>query len=168
MSDAYTAPHPLTPAHDAAAFDCGDESLNVWLRRFALTNQAAGFSRTFVVTRTARIVGYYALSAASVTRADAPQRISHGAPDPIPVLLLARLGVDTTEQGTGLGRWLLKDAILRTLSVADQVGLRALLAHALDERAAAFYARYDFSPSPSDPLHMLLMLKDARKLVAGI
>ncbi len=86
-------------------------------------------------------------------------------PEPVPVLLLARLAVDQAQQGHGLGWRLLRDAILRTLQVADHVGVRALLAHALSQSAADFYARYDFQPSPTDPLHMVLLLKDARALL---
>jgi predicted N-acetyltransferase YhbS len=155
----------LTPAHDISAFDCGDQALTEWLRRFALVNQAAGSARTYVATREGRVAGYYALSSGAVSRADAPGRVAKAMPEPVPVLLLGRLAVDTGEQGHGLGAYLLQDAILRTLKVADQVGVRALLAHASNATAAAFYDRFDFEPSPTDPLHMLLLLKDARALL---
>lgn len=167
MSNDYRALEPLTKNHDTKDFDCGEESLNIWLQKYALTNQASGFSKTFVVTQANKVVGYYALATGSISREDAPVRIAHGAPDPIPVLLLGRLAIDQKHQGSGLGGGLLKDAILRTLGVAEQVGIRALLAHALDEQAAAFYARHDFDPSHSNPLHMLLMLKNARRLITS-
>jgi GNAT superfamily N-acetyltransferase len=161
----FTAPQPLTAGHDIAAFRCGEDSLDEWLHRFALANQASGSARTFVACLDDRVAGYYALATAAVSKASAPARVAKAMPEPIPVLLLARLAVDQTVQGHGLGWRLLRDAILRTLQVAEHVGVRALLAHALDQRAAGFYARHDFQPSPTDPLHMLLLLKDARALI---
>lgn len=165
MTGKFTAPQPLTAGHDIAAFRCGEDSLDEWLHRFALANQASGSARTFVTCLDGRVVGYYALATAAVSKASAPARVAKAMPEPIPVLLLARLAVDQTMQGHELGWRLLRDAILRTLQVAEHVGVRALLAHALDQRAADFYARYDFRPSPTDPLHMLLLLKDARVLI---
>ena len=148
-----------------SGFRCGDESLDEWLRRHALINQSSGSARTFVSCLDRRVVGYYALASGAVAKAGASARVAKAMPEPIPVLLLARLAVDQTVQGQGLGWRLLRDAILRTLQVADHVGVRALLAHALDQTAADFYARYDFQPSPTDPLHMMLLLKDARALL---
>jgi predicted N-acetyltransferase YhbS len=165
VSGKFTEPGPLTTEHDIAGFRCGEDSLDTWLRRFALTNQASGSARTFVTCLNDRVVGYYALASGTVSRASAPERVAKAMPEPVPVLLLARLAVDQSVQGQGLGWRLLRDAILRTLQVADHVGVRALLAHALDQSAADFYARYDFQPSPTDPLHMLLLLKDARALL---
>jgi GNAT superfamily N-acetyltransferase len=161
----FTEPRPLTYEHEVASFRCGEDSPDEWLRRFALTNQASGSARTFVTCLDNRIVGYYALASGAVSRARAPARVAKAMPEPIPILLLARLVVDQAAQGQGLGWRLLRDAILRTLQVAEHVGVRALLAHALDERAADFYARYDFRPSPTDPLHMVLLLKDARAII---
>jgi predicted N-acetyltransferase YhbS len=158
----YDAPSPLAAEHDLAGFRCGDAALDEWLHRYALVNQAAGSARTYVATRAGRVVGYYALSSGAVSRADAPGRVGKAMPEPVPVLLLGRLAVDRAEQGKGLGAYLLQDAILRTLNVAEQIGVRALLAHASNESAAAFYARFGFEPSPTDALHMLLLLKDAR------
>jgi predicted N-acetyltransferase YhbS len=166
VSGKYTEPRPLAAAeHDIAGFRCGEDSLDEWLRRYALTNQATGSARTFVTCLDGGVVGYYALVSGAVSRASAATRVAKAMPEPVPVLLLARLAVDQTVQGHGLGWRLLRDAILRTLQVADQVGVRALLAHALDQGAADFYARYDFQPSPTDPLHMVLLLKDARALL---
>jgi len=158
----YNAPVPLTAEHDLVGFRCGDAALDEWLHPYALVNQAAGSARTYVTTRGGRVVGYYALSSGAVSRADAPGRVGKAMPEPVPVLLLGRLAVDRAERGKGLGAYLLQDAILRTLNVADQIGVRALLAHASNESAAAFYARFGFEPSPTDALHMLLLLKDAR------
>jgi predicted N-acetyltransferase YhbS len=165
VSQKYTLPRSLTAEDDVSGFRCGDESLDEWLRRYALINQSSGSARTFVSSLDRRVVGYYVLASGAVARAGAPARVAKAMPEPIPVLLLARLAVDQTVQGQGLGWRLLRDAILRTLQVADHVGVRALLAHALDQTAADFYARYDFQPSPTDPLHMMLLLKDARALL---
>jgi predicted N-acetyltransferase YhbS len=165
VSEKFTEPQPLTAGHDVSGFRCGDDSLDEWLRRFALTNQASGSARTFVSCLDGRVVGYYALASGAVSRACAPARVAKAMPEPVPVLLLARLAVDGAVQGRGLGWRLLRDAVLRTLQVAGHVGVRALLAHALDQAAADFYARYDFKPSPTDPLHMVLLLKDARAML---
>src|SRR5262249_50620581 len=147
-------PAPLTPDHDCDAFDCGSEPLNRYLKRFAWVNQQAGAARTYVATRDRRVVGYYTLAYGAVEHAAAPERVRKGlARHPIPVMLLARLAVDRSEQGHGLGRGLLKDALLRTLQAADLAGLRAVLVQAKDEAAKAFYERYDFAPSPTDPQH---------------
>ena len=165
MSEKFTEPSLLTAEHDVSGFRCGDDSLDEWLRRYALTNQASGSARTFVSCLDDRVCGYYALASGAVSRASAPSRVAKAMPEPVPVLLLARLAVDRAVQGRGLGWRLLRDAVLRTLQVADHVGVRALLAHSLDQAAADFYARYDFQPSPTDPLHMVLLLKDARALL---
>ena len=164
MSARYSVPAPLTADHDLRGFSCGDAALDEWLRRYALVNQASGSARSYVVTPAAGggVVGYYAISSGAVARTEASARVAKTMPEAVPVLLLGRLAVDQGEQGRGLGAYLLQDAVLRTLQVADQVGVRALLAHAANERAAAFYARFEFEPSPTDPLHMLLLLKDAR------
>jgi GNAT superfamily N-acetyltransferase len=154
----------LAAGHDLTAFDCGIEALDVWLKRFALPNQAAGTSRTYVVARGPTVVGYYALAAGSVELREAPGRIAKGLPrHPIPVVVLARLAVDRTERGAGLGRALLKDALVRIAGAADIVGVRAVLVHAKDERVRAFYEQFDFEPSPIDPLQMFLLMKDLRR-----
>lgn len=165
----YEVPRPIRADDPTDRFDCGNQDLNVWLQRFALPSHATGASRDFVTTSTdstatdpARVVGFYALSSASVQRSSSPSRIAHGMPQAIPVLLLGRLAVDIGEQGKKLGSHLLRDAIIRTVGVAEEVGVRALLVHAADEQAATFYRRFDFESSPTDPLHLMLLLKDAR------
>jgi GNAT superfamily N-acetyltransferase len=161
-----SAPTPLTEHHVVKGFDCGYPALNQWLVRYALANQRAGAARTFVVGEGDGVIGYYSLAAGGVAPADAPPRIRKGlARHPIPVMLLARLAVDRRHQGQGIGRALLGDAVLRTLNVADPIGVRALLVHAKDEKARAFYERFDFEPSPTDPLHLMLLIKDARRTV---
>jgi GNAT superfamily N-acetyltransferase len=154
----------LQASHDTASFSCGSLELDTWLQRYAYSNQAAGAARTFVAVRGDRIIGYYALAAGSVERDEAPKRVAQGlARHPIPVVILARLAVDLTEQGRGLGAALLKDALKRVIAAADLIGVRALLVHAKGEQARAFYERFDFQPSPVDPLQLFLLLKDLRR-----
>ncbi|MGP9821209.1 GNAT family N-acetyltransferase [Salinarimonas sp. NSM] len=158
---------PLGAQHDVDTFVCGREALDRFLKRFALTNQKAGSTRTFVLCRGARrVIGYYSLTVGSVDPDLVPPRVAKGlARHPVPVALLARLAVDATEQRGGVGSELLQDALLRTLTVAEHAGIRALLVHAKDDAARAWYARYDFEPSPSDPFHLFILLKDIRALL---
>lgn len=162
-------PEPIGAHHQVAAFDCGAPALNEFLVRHALTNHQSGSAKTFVATSDRHVVvGYYSLAASQVLFADAPPRLLKGvARHPIPVVLLARLAVDHTWQGKGLGPGLLKDAILRVLSAAEGIGVRALLVHAKDDKAKAFYLHYNFEPLPGYPLHLVLLLKDARKIVGA-
>ena len=158
----------LLPTHELAGFDCGKEPLNGFLKRFALVNQRNGSSLTYVACRGHRVVGYYSVAVGSVMHETAPQRVTKGlARHPVPVMLLTRLAVDLTEQGSGIGRGLLKDALLRTVQAADIAGIRALLAHAKDEAAKVWYSKYDFEASPTDPLHLFLLLKDIRAMVGN-
>lgn len=156
---------PLAQSHDLRHFDCGTHaSLSDWLKRFAWTNQQNETSRTYVVHRAGRVVAYYAIAAGSVQREEAPARVAKGlAHHPVPVILLTRLAVDKTEQGTGLGRAMLKDALLRIAGAAEIVGARAVLVHAIDAEAAAFYRHFGFEPAPGSDLHLLLLMKDLRR-----
>jgi GNAT superfamily N-acetyltransferase len=157
----------LQRAHNIDAFDCGREPLNRFLIRFALTNQQANASQTYVALAESEIVGYYTLAFGQIEYADAPERLTKGvARHPIPIMLLARLAVSTAWQGKGLGKGMLKDAVLRTYQAAEIAGLRALSVHAQDDAARAFYERFDFIPSPTDPYHLAILLKDLRALVA--
>jgi GNAT superfamily N-acetyltransferase len=154
----------LGAAHDLTSFDCGNEELNGFLRRRALASQQANSAQTYVVRRGEAVVGYYSLTVGAVGHAEAPERIKKAMPRyPIPVLILARLAVDKRLQGQGLGRGLLKDALPRTARAADIVGIRALLVHAKDDAAKAFYERYDFERSATDPYHLFLVVKDIRR-----
>jgi GNAT superfamily N-acetyltransferase len=150
--------------HDVSGFDCGSEAQTRWLRRVARTAQAAGTARVYVVTPAggSRVVGYHALAAASVSHEDAPPDLLKSAGrSPIPVILLARLGVDTTAQGQGLGAALVKDAMVRAYQAADIVGARALLIHAESAQARAFYTHIaEFDASPTDPLHLVLLMSE--------
>lgn len=148
-----------------ADFDSGEPTLDEYLRGRALANHVEGASRCFVTCRDGRVVGFYALAPAAVERAGTPGRVRRNMPDPVPVILLSRLAIDRKEQGRGLGAALLRDAITRAVAAAGIIGVRALLVHALHEQARAFYAHFDFEPSPTDPLHLLLLIKDARTVI---
>jgi GNAT superfamily N-acetyltransferase len=167
VADGYSLPRPISESDEVATFDSGEPSLDEYLRRRALANHVQGASRCFVTCRERRVVGYYALATSSVEHASAPGKVRRNMPDPVPVILLSRLAVDRKEQGNGLGKNLLRDAIERCVGVAEQVGVRAMLVHALHEDARSFYAQYDFEPSPTDPLHLLLTMKDARALIGS-
>lgn len=157
----------LTPDHDTAQFDCGKRELSEWLDKHALQSEGAKSARTYVVHRDKRVVGYFSLATGSVMHADATPRIGKGlARTPIPVILLARLAVDVTEQGSGLGAALLKEALLRALQASDTVGARAVLVHAIDDEARRFYERFGFENSPTDPRHLFILMKDLRQWVS--
>lgn len=154
------APHPLSATHILDEFACGEAGLDEWLRRRALINQATGASRTFVVTDPDdRVLGYYAMAAGAVSHQAATGRVRRNMPDPIPVMVLARLAVDQRAQGIQLGAALLQDAVGRAISVSQHAGVRALLVHALHARARAFYTHYGFQASPQHPLTLMLPLK---------
>jgi predicted N-acetyltransferase YhbS len=153
--------------HAVDDFDCGREELNRFLVRFALTNQQAGASQTYVALAGQAVIGYYSLTVGEVAFDDAPRRLSKGlARHPVPVMLLARMAVSTAWQKRGIGAGLLKDAMRRTLQTADIAGIRAFAVHAKDDPARSFYEHFGFIPSPADPLHLFILIKDLRK-VAG-
>ena len=159
----------LAKHHDVSSFDCGKPSLNDWLHRFALTNQQNDSARTYISHRAGKVVGYYSLSAGSVRKEESPTRIAKGlAQHPIGVILLARLAVDHTEHGAGLGKILLMDALSRALAASDAIGARAVLVHALDEDAVAFYKKFGFEPSPLDPKQLMLLMKDLRTTLQSL
>lgn len=161
-----TAPVPLTAAHQLTRFDCGNRALDAWLKNRALKNQASGASRTFVVCRNGRVVGYYALATGSIERIAAPGRIRRNMPKSVPVMILGRLAVDTGMQRDRLGSRLLKDALLRTVRVSKNAGIRAMLVHAISDEAARFYKRRGFQPSPLDSMTLMLPLEHVEKLMA--
>ncbi len=164
MSIGLSSIEKLTAGHVLAGFDSGTPALNEWLVRFALVNQAAGTSQTYVTRRADRVVGYYAVSAGSVLREESPERVAKGlSRHPVPVAVIARLAVDRGEHGKGVGAALLKDALVRIAGAADIIGVRAVLVHAKDDKARAFYGRFDFISSPVDPLQMFLLMKDLRR-----
>ena len=155
-----SAPQPLGSGHRLDDFRCSAPELATWLVERALQNQASGASRCFVVCDERRqVVGYYALAAGSVSHEQAPGRVRRNMPAPIPVIVLGRLAVHADWAGQGIGRGLLKDAVQRTLQTCEQIGARALLCHAIDDAAKAFYLKHGFSASPSDGMTVMLPLR---------
>lgn len=154
------APELLADSHELEPFDCGAPSLDHWLKRRARGNQASGASRVYVVCRGDIVVGYYALAAGAVERDEAPSNLRRNMPSPIPVIILGRLAVDNREQGNGVGAALLKDALLRALNASQEIGAAAVLVHALNDRAKAFYLEHGFIESPIEPLVLMLRIKD--------
>ena len=149
---------------DLSTFDCGSPALTTWLQKFAWLNQQADSAKTYVALRENRVVGYYALTAGSVHKHESPERIAKGlANHPVGVVLLARLAVDVTEKGRGLGKALLFDALKRIEEAADIVGVRAVMVHAIDDQARRFYEHFNFDTSPIDPFQLMLLMKDIRK-----
>lgn len=156
----------LHRGHAVEAFDCGRAALNQFLSRYALQNQQAEASQTYVALSGEEVVGYYTLVVGQVEYDDAPERLKKGlARHPVPIMLLARLAVAATWQGKKLGSGLLKDAMLRTAQAADIAGIRAFAVHAKDDEAKAFYERFDFLSSHSDPYHLFRLMKDVRALL---
>lgn len=164
---AFDAPQALDVLHRLEAFDCGKPALNNWLVQHARQAQASGSARTYVVAEQARVAGYFSLTVGHVDTLEAPDRGRKGmGAFPIPVIVLARLAVSVSDQGHGIGVGMLQDAIRRTLAIAEQAGVRALLTHPIDEDAERFYLRFGFEPSPVRAQQLLLLLKDARRLAA--
>ena len=159
-------PEPLDARHQLDDFDCGKPALNAWLARHARQAQASGSAKTFIVSQGDRVAGYYSLAVGQVDTLDVPERVRKGMGQyPIRVMILARLAVSRETQGQGLGLALLRDAILRTLTIAEQTGIPALLTHRIDDDAARFYQRFGYMPSPLREDQWLLLLKDARRMV---
>lgn len=159
------APEKLSEHHDISQFNSGVPVLDDWLRRRALPNQHVGDSRTYVVCSRKRLVGYYVLAAGAVAQAGATGRTRRNMPDPIPVIVLGRLAVDSHFQHQGLGRALLRDAVLRTLQAAEIAGIRAILVHAISEDAKRFYELHGFHSSPMDPMTLMITLRDAQQAI---
>jgi GNAT superfamily N-acetyltransferase len=159
-------PEPLTAEHALGTFDSGVASLDDWLRRRALPNQVSGASRTFVVRDAGEVIAYHALAASAVAPDAAPGRFRRNMPDPIPVVVLARLAIARTHQGRGLGRALFQDAAHRVIHAADTIGIRGLLVHAISEEAKAFYIRLGLDPSPLEPMTLMTTVADLKASLA--
>ena len=160
------APEALGPQHRLEGFDCGKPALNDWLLRHARQAHGSGSAKTFVVADDAQVVGYFSLTVGQINTLDAPERMRKGMGQyPLPVVILARLAIARAYQGRGLGVALLQDAIRRTLLIAEQAGIRALLTHPIDAEASRFYTRFGFIASPLREQQLLLLLKDARRWV---
>lgn len=159
MSIKLSPPQPLLAEHRLGGFSCGEPSLDDWQRRRALLNQTTGASRTFVVVDDlGQVRAYYALAAGAVSHQESPGSIRRNMPDPVPVMVLGRLAVDQSLQGQHMGAALLQDALSRAAAVAQNIGVRALLVHALNERAQQFYSHYGFVPSPHNPMTLMMPL----------
>ncbi len=156
------APEPLAADHETSSFSCGVESLDHWLKRRPLKNQSSGATRTFVVGDGKRVLAYYALASSAVATLEATGRLRRNMPDPVPVVVLARLAVDLTLQGGGIGRALVRDACLRVVFAAESIGIRGMIVHALSERARAFYEEVGFDRSPLDPMILMATVADLR------
>lgn len=159
----------LSHRHEVAVFDCGEPALNRFLARHALVSQQASAATTYLGLADENVVGFYTLVVGDVRFEDASERLTKGlARHPVPLMLLARLAVHRDWQGRGLGAGLLKDALRRTAQAADIAGIRALAVHAKDDRTRAFYRHFDFIDSPTDPLHLFLLLKDLRRSMTDL
>lgn len=166
MRVSYAPVRKLLVTDQTDAFDCGQAALNQFLHRYALLNQKANSAQTYVCCQGDEVVGFYSLAVGSVDPESAPSRVMKGlARHQVPVMILARLAVDKAHQRKGLGQALLKDALLRTAQAADIAGIRCLLVHAKDDTAQRWYQSWEFEPSPTDPYHLFLMLKDLKNLL---
>ena len=163
MSLILSAPQPLSSQHQLDEFACGELVLDEWLKRRAKLNQLSGASRTFVVSDAdRRVYGYYAMAAGAVSHQLATSSVRRNMPDPVPVMVLARLGVDTQAQGIKLGGALLQDAVNRAIAVSNNAGVRAILVHAIHDRAKQFYEHYGFEVSPAHPMTLMLRLTSVK------
>ena len=163
---ALSAPEPIGTSHQVGDFTSGVFSLDEWLKRRAVANQASGAARTFVVCEADKVIGYYALASGSVTVAAAPGRFRRNMPEPIPVVVLARLAVDRAYHGRSLGRALVRDAARRVVHAADAIGIRGIVVHAISDDAKAFYLALGFEPSPIEAMTLVVTLADIRKSLA--
>jgi GNAT superfamily N-acetyltransferase len=160
-----TPPAPLAADHGVEGFDSGVAPLDDRLKHRAPQNEASGASRTYVIAEGRRVVGYYSLAAGSVLHETATGRVRRNMPDPIPVALLGRLAIDRQWQGKGLGAALLRDAVLRVICAAGTIGVRALLVHAISDEAKAFYERWGFRSSPTDPSTLMITVEEAQRML---
>jgi ribosomal protein S18 acetylase RimI-like enzyme len=160
----YNPPTPIKEEHDIQNFDCGDPSLNDWLKKRALKNDLTGASRTYVVTYGSDVVGYYTLAAGCIYHNEASGKIKRNMPNPIPAMVLGRLAVDINHQGRAIGTGLLQDAVKRTWQASFILGIRVILVHALNEKAKLFYEKYGFRASPINDLTLMVTLQEVKAL----
>ncbi len=164
----FGAPRPLEPSDELGEFQCGDEGLDEWLKKYAMTNHKSGSARVFVVEdpeQPKRIVAYYCFSSSSIERARATDRAAKTMPDPVPGFLVGRLAVHKDFKGSGLGKGLLRDVIARAVRLSEEIASRVIIVHALNEDAMDFYRHFEFESSPLDDLHLMLLMKDAKAIV---
>lgn len=161
----FTPPEPLASHHSCTDFSCGIASLDDWLKRRAYANQVSGATRTFVICADNKVIGYYALASRAISVQSAVGKFRRNMPDPIPVVILARLAIDSSFQGQGLGRALFRDAALRVLQAADTIGIRGIIVHAISEEAKDFYLALGFNLSPLEPMTLMITLNDLRDCI---
>jgi GNAT superfamily N-acetyltransferase len=161
-------PERLSVDHDLAQFNCGEPSLDHWLRSRALQNEKSGASRTYVVCANGCVVGYYALAAGAVAHTEATSRAKRNMPDPVPVILIGRLAIDSRFQGRGIGADLLRDAVLRVVQAAEIAGIRAILVNAISADAKKFYEKYGFIASPVNPQTLMITLTEAARVLTQL
>jgi GNAT superfamily N-acetyltransferase len=162
-----SAPEPLAAQHEVEQFTSGVASLDEWLRRRAKANQLSGATRTYVLCDEGNVIAYYALASSAVAVEAAAGKFRRNMPDPIPVVVLARLAISKERQGEGLGRALFQDAARRVINAAGEIGIRGMLVHAISDDAAAFYRRLGLSTSPLDPMTLMVTLADLRASLGG-
>lgn len=162
MSVPLSSPEPLNDEHQTGSFDSGEPVLDDWLRRRARANHASGASRTYVACEGEAVVAYYALASGAIAQTGVPGRFRRNMPDPIPVVVLARLAVDRNYQGRGLGRALFRDAARRVAHAADTIGIRGIVVHAISEEARKFYIALGFDPCPEEVMTLVVTLQDIR------
>lgn len=160
-----SAPILIANEQDVNDFDSGQSTLDEWLRRKALKNQLSGASRCFVVCEESKVIGYYTLSAGAIAHENAPKKFKYNMPDPLPILLLGRLAIDKNYQNIGLGKALLRDALLRTIAISKNAGVFAILVHALTEQAKRFYLSRGFVESPIQPMTLMMTTKTIRSIL---
>ena len=163
-----TPPERLNAGHDLTQFSCGEPSLDHWLRNRALQNEKSGASRTYVVCADGCIAGYYAIAAGAVAHTEAVTRVKRNMPDPVPVILIGRLAIDSRFQGRGIGADLLRDAVLRILQAAEIAGIRAILVSAISANAKRFYEKYGFISSPANPQTLMITVAEAARVLAQL
>ena len=162
------APEPLGRRHDISQFNSGDSGIDTWLRSKAHLNEAKGGARTYVICEGARVVGFYSLAASAVERRRLSSRVSRNMPEPVPVIMLGQLAVDTRHQGMGLGAGLLADAVRRSLAAANLIGARAVVVQAVNERAKSFYERFGFRPfSDRETFMLAVRMSEVRALLVA-
>ena len=162
----WRVPEPITESHVLSGFDSGELFLDGWLKRRAVKNHASGASRCFVLCRDAEVIGYYCLSAGAISHEASPKAMRRNMPDPLPVLLLGRLAIDKRYQNQGIGRALLRDAMIRATNVATDTGVFAILVHAISEPASRFYLSRGFVQSPLQPMTLLMTIETIRSVLS--
>ncbi|NOQ35946.1 MAG: GNAT family N-acetyltransferase [Methylococcaceae bacterium] len=162
MSFDITAPEPINLQHNVTDFHSGEESLDKWLIERSLKNEKIGASRTYVVCHQHKVIAYYCLAVGALAKEDSIGKIKRNMPSPIPVMIIGRLAVDKARHGKGIGKGLLRDAILRTLQVSEIAGIRAILVHAISEGAKSFYLNHGFHSSPINPRTLMIGLDEIK------